>query len=238
MNRFSHWNSQANHQRQIFIKAEGIKKVFQQGNENLEILKSLDLEIFKGESLCIVGPSGAGKSTILHILGTLDRPTEGQLYYEEQDVLTFSESELGQFRNKKMGFVFQFHYLFKEFTALENVSLPARIGGASSKSALEKATIILESLGLKDRLTHYPSELSGGEQQRVAIARAIVNQPEVIFADEPTGNLDTKNSRLIQEIFFKLWKDIGVTLVVVTHDQQFSKRFSRVLSMNDGTWEN
>jgi lipoprotein-releasing system ATP-binding protein len=204
------------------------------GASRLEVLRGIDLEIRQGEAVCIVGSSGAGKSTLLHILGTLDRPTLGKVIFRGVDLSRESDEALAEFRNRAMGFVFQFHHLMSEFTAIENVMMPCRIGGLSLKESREKAEQLLELLGLKERLTHYPSELSGGEQQRVAIARALVRGPEILFADEPTGNLDTANAALIQELFFDLKKRLNLTLVVVTHAQDFSAKFPRVLRMRDG----
>jgi lipoprotein-releasing system ATP-binding protein len=206
------------------------------GKSRLEILRGIDLEIKKGEAVCIVGASGAGKSTLLHILGTLDRPTLGKVFYDGHDLTRQSDEDLANFRNKTMGFVFQFHHLLGEFTALENVMMPCRISGMSLNDSRLAAEELLEMLGLKERLTHFPSELSGGEQHRVAIARALVRKPEVLFADEPTGNLDTVNGERIQDLFFDLKTRLQLTLVVVTHDQTFARKFPRVLNMRDGLW--
>lgn len=218
------------------LSAQCVTKSYPMGRSRLEILRGIDLEIGKGEAVCIVGSSGAGKSTLLHILGTLDKPTLGKVFYKGRDLTRQSDEELASFRNEAMGFVFQFHHLLGEFSAVENVMMPSRIAGLSVKESRENATELLELLGLKDRLTHFPSELSGGEQQRVAIARALVRKPEVLFADEPTGNLDTINGEKIQELFFELKTRLQLTLVVVTHDQVFAKKFPRVLSMRDGRW--
>jgi lipoprotein-releasing system ATP-binding protein len=218
------------------IRANMLKKSYQQGISELEILKGLNVEIFEQESICIVGASGAGKSSLLHILGTLDRPSSGELFIAGKNVLSMSDEELSTYRNQKMGFVFQFHHLLGEFSALENVMIPLRVGGLEKDIAREKAIEFLTLLGLADRVEHYPSELSGGELQRVAIARALVNRPQILFADEPTGNLDSKNSQHVQEIFFNLKKSMGLTLVVVTHDAAFAKKFSRVLRIADGQW--
>lgn len=221
---------------ETLIKAHHLYKAYKQGASTLEILKGIELEIQMHESICIVGSSGAGKSTLLHILGTLDRPTSGELFVAGQNVLTMGDDELAAYRNRQMGFVFQFHHLLAEFTALENVMIPLRIMGEGKEQAQEKAIKFLSQMGLLDRAEHYPSQMSGGELQRVAIARALVNQPKVLFADEPTGNLDSKNSGHIQELFFELKKNMGLTLVVVTHDLQFAKKFSRVLRISDGQW--
>ncbi len=218
------------------LSVQCVTKSYPMGKNRLEILRGLDLEIKKGEAVCIVGASGAGKSTLLHILGTLDRPTLGKVFYDGHDLTRQSDEDLANFRNKTMGFVFQFHHLLGEFTALENVMMPCRISGMSLNDSRMAAEELLEMLGLKERLTHFPSELSGGEQQRVAIARALVRKPEVLFADEPTGNLDTVNGERIQDLFFDLKTRLQLTLVVVTHDQAFARKFPRVLNMRDGLW--
>ncbi len=221
---------------EVLLSARGISKVYQQGEGELEILKSVDLDIYQGESLCILGASGAGKSTLLHILGTLDRPTAGQLFYRDENLLYKSDQELAQFRNQKMGFVFQFHHLLAEFTALENIMMPARIAGVAASDSRRRAEHLCEILGLQGRETHFPSQLSGGERQRVAVARALMRDPEVLFADEPTGNLDKDNCQKVQELFFELQQRLGLSLVVVTHDPQFASRFPRRLLMEDGRW--
>lgn len=220
----------------VILKAKGIRKSYAQGISELGILKGLDVEIKRGEAVCIVGASGAGKSTLLHILGTLDHPSEGEVFFEGDNLFAKSEDDLAQFRSAKMGFVFQFHHLLAEFTAVENVMMPCRIAGESKASAKAKALHLLETLGLRDRADHFPSQLSGGELQRVAIARALVRRPQVLFADEPTGNLDSKNSQVIQNLFFQLKEQYGLTLVVVTHDAGFAQKFSRVLRISDGGW--
>jgi lipoprotein-releasing system ATP-binding protein len=202
--------------------------------KRLEVLKGVDLEITFGEAVCIVGASGAGKSTLLHIMGTLDRPTLGKVFFRGQDLTRESDERLASFRNQAMGFVFQFHHLMSEFSAIENVMMPCRIAGISVRESRKKAQELLDLLGLNDRLGHYPSELSGGEQQRVAIARALVRGPEVLFADEPTGNLDTENAEKIHSLFFDLQRRLNLTLVVVTHDSTFAAKFPRRLQMKDG----
>ncbi|NCN95100.1 MAG: ABC transporter ATP-binding protein [Bdellovibrionales bacterium] len=214
------------------IKAESVTKAY----GSLEILKNLSFEILSGEAVCILGASGAGKSTFLHLLGTLDRPTSGRITWNKVDLAEMSEEDLASLRNKEMGFVFQFHHLLPEFTAIENVTIPGRIAGEAPEACRRKAEEILSDLGLGHRLDHFPSELSGGEQQRVAIARALFNDPKVLFADEPTGNLDSENSQRIQELFFRLKKERGLTLVVVTHDAQFASKFPRSVKMADGSW--
>lgn len=218
------------------LSAKYIRKFYQQGASELEILKDISLDIQQGDAICINGASGAGKSTLLHILGTLDRPTKGDLLFEGKSLLTMADEELALFRNRQMGFVFQFHHLLTEFTALENVMIPARVGSIEKGEAESRAHSLLEKLGLEHRLSHYPSQLSGGELQRVAIARALVCRPQILFADEPTGNLDSQNSGAIQDLFFQLKELMGLTLVVVTHDLNFSKKFGRVHRISDGRW--
>lgn len=203
---------------------------------NLQILRGLDFEVVAGEAVCILGASGAGKSTFLHILGTLDRPTRGTVYYQNEDLFRKSDNELSAFRSEKLGFVFQFHHLLSEFSALENVMMPGRIAGMNHTDARRRAQELLEYMGLAHRLTHYPSELSGGEQQRVAIARSLFHKPAILLADEPTGNLDSENSSRIQDLFFQLKEEMGLTLVVVTHDTKFAARFPRSVRMADGQW--
>lgn len=218
------------------ISARHITKSFFTGPRELKILKGLSLELGEGDDVCILGSSGAGKSTFLHILGTLERPTSGQLLYKGEDLFARSDDALAKFRNQTLGFVFQFHYLLSEFTALENVMMPGRIGGLDPVECKARAERLLGMLGLSNRSTHYPSEMSGGEQQRVAIARALLCQPALLLADEPTGNLDTQNAKLIQDLFFELKRELKLTVVAVTHDTQFAARFSRQLRMADGVW--
>jgi len=221
---------------EILIRAQKIRKSYSQGASELEILREISLDIRKGEAICIVGASGAGKSTFLHILGTLDRPNSGELLFQDQSLLSMGDEELALFRNKEMGFVFQFHHLLSEFTALENVMIPARVAGLDKTEALGRAEALLRQMGLTTRMTHFPSELSGGELQRVAIARALVCKPQILFADEPTGNLDSQNGALIQDLFFQLKETMGLTLVVVTHDPNFSRKFGKVHRISDGRW--
>lgn len=221
----------------VILRASNLMKSYVQGAGSLPILKGISLEVNRGESLCIVGASGAGKSTLLHILGTLDRPDQGTLYFDEQNLLTMSDEKVSLFRNSKMGFVFQFHHLLSEFTALENVMIPSRIAGEKSSFAEARAYELLELVGLSERVRHFPNQLSGGELQRVAIARALVREPEILFADEPTGNLDSQNSLVIQNLFLELKKKKGLTLIAVTHDAQFASKFGRVLRMTDGQWD-
>lgn len=228
-------------QDQVILKATGLRKHFSQGRSQLEILKGIQLEIKRGEALCILGSSGAGKSTLLQILGSLDRPNEGQLYFNSQNVFAMPDDELALFRSKNMGFVFQFHHLLSELTALENVLLPAQIlaqgeAEVDLNNAKSRALEIMSWLGVEERQDHYPNQLSGGELQRVAIARALINSPQIVFADEPTGNLDSQNAKKVQEIFFQLRAKMNLTLVVVTHDLQFAQEFNRTLRLKDGQW--
>lgn len=217
---------------QPLLKAESLTKNYNQGK--LEILRGVNLELHKGEAISIVGASGSGKSTLLHILGTLDRPNSGQLYFKGEDISQQTDEETSFFRNSSMGFVFQFHHLLNEFTALENVAMPCMVGGIGKSEALQRAEKFLYHLGLEERQGHFPTELSGGEQQRVAIARALVMKPEILFADEPTGNLDPETRNTIQELFFELHKNLDLTIVVVTHDRSFANSFPKTLEMKNG----
>ena len=212
------------------IKLEGITKSF----GSLQVLKGIDLEINKGEIVSIVGPSGAGKTTLLQIMGTLDEPDAGTVQIDGTVVSRMKEKELSAFRNKNIGFVFQFHQLLPEFTALENVMIPALIAGVSSKEANDRATTILDFMGLVDRASHKPNELSGGEKQRVAVARALINDPAVILADEPSGSLDTHNKEDLHQLFFDLRDRLGQTFVIVTHDEGLAKITDRTVHMVDG----
>lgn len=220
----------------VILEAQNITKYYGSDDSKVEVLKGVDLNITEGEALCILGASGAGKSTLLQILGTLDTPTAGDVLYRGEPLFRKSEQELATFRNQKLGFVFQFHHLLSEFTALENVEMPALIAGEGRKQLRGRAEELLNVLGLGARKHHYPSQLSGGEQQRVAIARALVQKPELLLADEPTGNLDAKNGQLIQDVFFELRDRYGLTLIAVTHDNRFAQRFPRRLSLLDGRW--
>ena len=212
------------------IKATQLIKSY----NSLQVLKGIDLIINKGEVVSIVGASGAGKSTLLHILGTLDRGDSGKIFIDGEDVTTLSSKKLSQFRNRKIGFVFQSHHLLPEFTALENVMMPALIAGDSKHQATDRSTLLLDRLGLNERASHRPSELSGGEQQRVAVARALVNQPAVIFADEPSGNLDSESAKALHELFFELRKTMNQTFVIVTHNEVLADMADRKLTMKDG----
>ncbi|MBO8445395.1 MAG: ABC transporter ATP-binding protein [Bacteroidetes bacterium] len=212
------------------IEAHGIRKSF----GNLEVLKGLDFCAKRSEVVSIMGASGAGKSTLLQILGTLSRPDSGTLTIDGTDVLKLNSSRLSEFRNRKIGFVFQFHHLLPEFTSLENVMIPALIAERPEKEAKEAAETLLEDLGLSERMSHKPSELSGGEQQRVAIARALVNKPSVLFADEPSGNLDSRTKEELHKLFFSLRDKYGQTIIIVTHDPDLAAMCDRSLYMQDG----
>lgn len=218
------------------IRAQGVTKSYEVGGQTLRVLKGIDLSVKRGDALCILGSSGAGKSTLLHILGSLDQPTTGKVWIRGRDITEMAEEERARLRNEKLGFVFQFHHLLAEFTALENVMLPCRIGGLSKARSQVEAQRMLEMLGLEARAGHFPTELSGGEQQRVAIARALVNRPEILLADEPTGNLDSANSQKLGQILFELRQELKLTLVVVTHDQNLARHFPWVKTMRDGAW--
>lgn len=212
------------------IKATNIHKSY----GDLHVLKGVDIEIQKGEVVSIVGRSGAGKSTLLHILGTLDRADQGVVHIDGMEVFKLSEQDLAKFRNKQIGFIFQFHHLLPEFTAVENVCIPAFIQGTSEPAAQKRAKELLDYLGLSDRLEHKPTQLSGGEQQRVAVARALMNRPSVVFADEPSGNLDSTSSHELHELLFQLRKDFGQTFLIVTHNMELAEMSDRILEMKDG----
>lgn len=215
------------------IEAKGIYKSF--GNVN--VIKGIDIHIDKGEIVTIVGASGAGKSTLLQIIGTLEKADKGEVIINGQNVSKMNQKTLAAFRNKNIGFVFQFHHLLPEFTALENICIPAFIAGVSKSNALNKAAQLLEYLNLTERANHKPSMLSGGEQQRVAVARALINDPAVILADEPSGNLDSQNAKELHELFFKLREQTGQTFVIVTHNPDLAKMADRTLTIKDGKIE-
>lgn len=212
------------------IQLHGITKSF----GSLQVLRGIDLQVNRGEVVAIVGPSGAGKTTLLQIMGTLDRPDEGEVIIDGENVSRLSATKIAHFRNKNIGFVFQFHQLLPEFTALENVMIPALIGGTSKKDARQRAQELLDFMGLADRAEHKPNQLSGGEKQRVAVARALVNHPAVVFADEPSGSLDTHNKEELHRLFFDLRDRMGQTFVIVTHDEALASQTDRTIHMLDG----
>jgi len=214
------------------VTVQNVTKTFEHEGRSLEVLKGIDLEIDSGEMVTIVGPSGAGKSTLLHLIGTLDLPTEGRILYGGRDVTQLGSSDLAEFRNRSIGFVFQFHHLLPEFTALENVMMPGLIQGR--RRLEDRARQLLDEVGLSERLTHRPGELSGGEQQRVALARALVMEPKLVLADEPTGNLDSQTSDSVQSLIFDLNQRHGITFLIVTHSRDFAAMMPRQVSMKDG----
>ncbi|HAW58779.1 MAG TPA: lipoprotein-releasing system ATP-binding protein LolD [Bacteroidales bacterium] len=213
------------------MKVENIRKKY----GNVEVLKGIDFEVYQKEVLAITGPSGAGKSTLLHIMGTIEKPDEGKVFYQKLDLFKMKEKQLSAFRNQQLGFVFQFHHLLFEFTALENVCIPALIAGKDKNMVKNKAEEWLNYFGLSDRMHHKPAELSGGEQQRVAVARALINDPILILADEPSGNLDSKNAEELHQLFFKLREQFEKTFVIVTHNPSLSNLCDRCLLMKDGS---
>ncbi|WP_346858843.1 ABC transporter ATP-binding protein [uncultured Draconibacterium sp.] len=217
----------------LLIKAENIKKSF----GNLQVLKGINLTIPAGKLYSIVGASGAGKTTLLQILGTLSKPDSGEIFFNDKNISSFSEKQLAAFRNKEIGFVFQFHHLLPEFTALENVCIPAFIAKTPKAEAEKKAKELIDYLGLADRMDHKPTELSGGEKQRIAMARALINNPSVVLADEPSGNLDSTNRDELHELLFKLRDDLGQTFIIVTHDDNFADRSDQIIHIKDGVIE-
>lgn len=214
----------------IMLIAKGVVKSY----GNLTVLKGVEMQVGKGEVISIVGASGAGKSTLLHILGTLDKPDQGTIVINKREVQKLSAKELSSFRNKEIGFIFQFHNLLPEFSAFENICIPGYISGKSDASVHERAHELMDLLGITTRKDHKPSELSGGEQQRVAVARALLNNPSIIFADEPSGNLDSKNARELHRLFFDLKQDLGQTFVIVTHNEELADMADRKLEIKDG----
>jgi lipoprotein-releasing system ATP-binding protein len=216
------------------LTVKDLHKSFVEGGEEIHVLRGLNLELAEGERLAVVGESGVGKSTLLHILGTLDRPTRGEILYRDKPIPMDDEIALAQLRNREIGFVFQFHYLLPDFTALENVMFPALIQGMDAAQAKKQAESLLEMVGLKDRLTHRPGKLSGGEQQRVAVARSVVLQPKLILADEPTGSLDMRIGEEVQDLLFRLNQEKGIALVVATHNREFAEKIGRRVELKDG----
>lgn len=216
------------------LEAKGVQKIYKKGKLKIPVLKGVTLDVHAGETLAVVGASGAGKSTLLHIMGTLDEPTVGKVYFKGKDVTSQGEDDRCRFRNRHLGFVFQFHYLLPEFTALENVMMPGLIAGRDRSVLTGEAKDLLAEVGLAHRFSHKPSELSGGESQRVALARALIMRPDVLMADEPTGNLDSENGQAMLELLLGLNRSMGVTLMVVTHDGALAKAMGRRVEMRDG----
>ncbi|MFA5405094.1 MAG: ABC transporter ATP-binding protein [Ignavibacteria bacterium] len=219
--------------KEILLEVKEIKKSYKITKKNyLNVLKGINLKVYQGEIAAIVGKSGAGKSTLLHILGTLDRPDSGQFIFGGKDVFTFTDKQLAEFRSKQIGFIFQFHHLLPEFSALENIQIASLIAGNKNKS---NSINLLNEVGLSERINHKPSELSGGEAQRVAIARALINSPKIILADEPTGNLDTENAEAVIDLIFELRRKFNQTYLIVTHNEEFAERCDRIIKISDGT---
>lgn len=216
----------------LLLDIKDIKKSYRISKEkNLEVLKGINLQINREEIVAIVGKSGAGKSTLLHLIGTLDNPDSGKIFFDGTDVYAMKEKELSKFRNSKIGFIFQFHHLLPEFTAIENVMIPSMIEGKEDRA---KAENLLKEVGIEERINHRPNEISGGEAQRIAIARALINSPDLILADEPTGNLDTHNADAVMNLIFSLRNKFKQTFIIVTHNEEFALRCDRVIRMNDG----
>lgn len=219
---------------QTILTAKNICKTFHIENKKIEVLKNIDFELYENESVVIVGASGAGKSTFLHVLSGLDYPDEGNVFFYDEDIFKKSDDEISKFRNEQIGFVFQFHFLLPEFTALENAAMPLLVKNIGYAEAVKRAKELLDEVGLADRAEHKPAELSGGEQQRVAIARALANKPKLLFADEPTGNLDTATSETVKNLLVELKTKHGLTLLLVTHNKEFAEIGDRVLEIKDG----
>jgi len=217
------------------LNVEGLQKSFTKGGRDIHVLERLDLSVYKGEIVGILGASGTGKSTLLHLIGGLDKPDSGRVVCNGTDIFKLSEPDLAGFRNRKIGFVFQMHYLLSEFTCIENVMMPGIIAGMDMNLVRERAEDLLEKVGLADRMTHRPGELSGGEQQRAAVARALVNEPSMVLADEPTGNLDTGTASAVQELFLSLNRDLEITFLIVTHNREMAANFHRRLLIKNGT---
>lgn len=218
----------------ILLRCQDLVKTYREGELETPVLRGINLTVMQKEMLAIVGSSGSGKSTMLHLLGALDTPTSGTVLFEQQDIYQWNNQQQAQFRNRELGFVYQFHHLLGEFTALENVAMPLLIGGMAVKKASKMATEMLARIGLSHRITHRPAELSGGERQRVAIARALVNEPHLVLADEPTGNLDHKSATAIYELMCQLNRELGTAFVVVTHDRELAGKLHRQVHMVDG----
>jgi lipoprotein-releasing system ATP-binding protein len=216
------------------LSVKNLHKSFVEGGEEIRVLQGLDLELKAGERLAVIGESGVGKSTLLHVLGTLDRPTAGEILYQGKEIPIDDEIALAHFRNREIGFVFQFHYLLPDFTALENVTFPALIQGVEAQRAKREAVQLLEKVGLKDRMQHRPGKLSGGEQQRVAVARSVILQPKLILADEPTGSLDLRIGAEVQDLLFQLNEEKGIALIVATHNREFAEKIGRRVELQAG----
>ena len=216
------------------LEVRNLYKSYGNGSAKVEVVKGIDLTVEAGDTVALVGPSGAGKSTLLHIMGTIDRPTTGEVLFDGKDIFALADQPLASFRNRSIGFVFQFHHLLPEFTALENVMMPLLIGGTKKSLAEEKSRSLLDDVGLSHRFTHRPGELSGGEQQRVAIARALVRSPRLLLADEPTGNLDMKTSEEVHALLYSIQRQTGISLVIVTHNERLAAGMGRTVRIVDG----